>query len=316
MITINEVKARLLQNDNIYILTHQHPDGDTLGSGFALCKALQKLGKKAKVIIDGDLTDKYKYLANGIIEQDFESNYVVSVDVADIKLLGENKDIFEGIIDMAIDHHISHKQFAKEYFVDSNAGANAQIIYRIIDKLGVEFDSDIANSIFTGICTDTGCFKYPNASPESFRIAAKMIESGADSASISREMFDTKSRQRVALECETLMNIEYFCNDKASMITITQELLNKTGANDDDIEGLSALPRQITGVKVGVMVRERKTSGYKVSVRTTGEYSASNICAMFDGGGHKAAGGCVIEGTLEETQKLIKKAVEDEILNN
>ena len=313
MITLEQIKSKIMENDNFYILTHEYPDGDTFGSAFALCKALQKLGKKAKVLVDGDITDKFIYLTNGIIEQEFECNYVIAVDVAEINRLGVNKDIFENNIDIAIDHHLLHRPFAKEYYVDANSGANAQIIYKLINLLEIDIDSDIANCIFTGICTDTGCFKYANATAESFIIAAKMIECGADSANISREMFDTKSKRRVDIECRVLSDIEYFAQDKASMITVTRDMIEQTKATSDDTDGLASLPRQIQGVEIGVMIRERKIGGCKISVRTKGKYNATKICSYFGGGGHKAASGCVIEKPLEESKILIKEIVTKEL---
>lgn len=309
MLTLEKVAERLLENDNIYILTHQFPDGDALGSGFALCKALNYLGKKAKVLVVGEYPKKFEYLKSGIDECNFESDYIVSVDVADEKLLGENKDIYSGRIDLAIDHHESHRLFAKESYVDGKSGANAEIIYKIIKLLKVPFDKDISNAIYTGICTDTGCFKYPNATSETFRIVADVIDSGAESAKISREMFDTKSFARVRMECAVLDNIELFANNKASVICVTLDLLKETGAKDEEIEGLSSLPRQIEGVLVGVMIREKKLGGYKISVRTTGEYNASEICAIFGGGGHRGAGGCTIDGTLEEVKEKLKNEI-------
>lgn len=309
MITLDKAAQLLLENDDIYILTHQFPDGDTLGSGFALCRALQKLQKKARVIISGEMPDKFLYLKNGVEEQEFSCKYVVSVDVADINLLGDKKEEYNGRINLAIDHHELHRAFAENEYIEGDSAANAEIIYALIEKMGVTPDKHIADCIFTGICTDTGCFRYPNASPRSFRIAAQMMENGANSAEISRIMFDTKSKARINIERRVLDSMEYFADGKASIIYITRAMIAETGATEGDIDGLSAIPRQVEGVIAGVTMREKKDGDYKISLRTLPGCNAANICALFGGGGHKAAAGCTISGPLEQAKEKIMCAV-------
>ncbi len=299
MITLQQTAKLILEKDNFHILTHQMPDGDTLGSGFALCKALQNIGKNAKVIIVGEIPEKYQFLTHGIKEQSFECEYVISVDIADIKLLGANKEAYIGKIDLAIDHHESHIEFAKNTYLEAHTGANAMIIYKILKEMDITFDKDIANSIYTGICTDTGCFKYSNVEADTFRIAADMIDLGADFYNINREMFDTKSKARIELDCEVLKDIKYLHNDRTALIYVSQDLINRTGVTLSDIDGLSSIPRKIHGVKIGITIREKEDGTFKCSIRSLDGYSASKICGAFGGGGHTAAAGFTSKDTLE-----------------
>lgn len=308
-ITLNEAAEILLSQNNILILTHKSPDGDTIGSGYALCMALRQLGKSANVDCSDEISKKYDYITKQIISQDFEPKFIVSVDVADTKLLGDKLSVYADKIDLCIDHHILNKGFAKKSYIEPDSAATAQIIKKILEKMNIKFDRNIANAIFTGMCTDTGCFRYSNTSAETYRFAADMVDCGADYVMINRVMFDTKSRARIEIERMALETIEFFADNKGSIMCITKEMLDKSGADDGDMEGVASLPRQIEGVLVGITMREKKNGGYKFSVRASGEVSASDICARFDGGGHKEAAGCVINDTFENAKnKMIEVA--------
>ncbi|GHU81600.1 phosphoesterase RecJ-like protein [Clostridia bacterium] len=313
MITLQKAADILKKLDNIAILTHQYPDGDTLGSGFALCKILQQLGKNAKVLVNGELQEKYIYLTQGLKEQDFKVESIVTVDVADSALLGELKK-YKDNVELSIDHHISHKQFAKECYVDHSAAATTEIIYLLAQRLNCNFNSSIANCIYTGLTTDTGCFRYTNTTARTHKIAATMIENGCNSGFINKVMFETVSRQRAAIECKVMSNIRYFANDRGAMIYTTKAMLQEYGVNDDELEGVSSLPRQIVGVDVGVTIREKEDGVYKISMRTNNGVDASKICAIFGGGGHIAAAGCSIKAPLEEVKERIINAVEEYLI--
>lgn len=310
MIDLSTVANLLKENDNFYILTHQYPDGDTLGSGFGLCHALQSIGKKAKVIICGELPVKYSYMAKSINTDNFAPKCIVAVDIADECLLGENKDTYAGKTFLCIDHHGSNKEYAQNIYVDSTAAATAEIIFQLLPLLNVKITTEIADCIYTGICTDTGCFKYSNVTPRTLRMAADLVEAGCSYAKINRVMFDTKSKQRLQIEKAVLNTLKYYSKDRIAIIAITKDLIAQTGAKDDEMDGLASIPRQIEGVKVGITLREKNGGEYKLSVRTTSEINASKLCEAFGGGGHAAAAGCTINGTVESVTATIVKAAQ------
>ena len=210
-------------------------------------------------------------------------------------------------------YYDNHTNYAKMNFVDPSAAATAEVMADIIKEMNVKIDNKIAECIYTGISTDTGCFKYSNATPKTYRIAADMIELGARSAFINRLMFDTKSKKRVELEKLVLETLEFFCNDKCAVVYVTHDMQVKSGTADDDIEGISSIPRGIEGVQVGVTLREKENGIFKISLRTNDELNASDICKKFGGGGHPAAAGCTIHGGLENAKKSIVEAISDEI---
>ena len=304
LIDIGSVASFLKSHDNFTILTHAHPDGDTLGSGFGLCLALRALGKKANVINNEELPAKFGYLE--VEKQDFEEQTVVAVDIADVTLMGN--DIIEKYgskVDLCIDHHGSNRLFAAQSYVDATAAAAAQIVYEIVCLLGVEITPEIADRLYTGITTDTGCFRYANVTPETHRIAAKLMECGASAADINVKMFETKTRTYAALERLALDGMQFFYDGKCALITITREMFAESGSDENECDGIAAISRQIEGVLVGVTMRERRDGTYKASVRTHSPVDASAICAKLGGGGHHNAAGCQLPGTREEATKLL-----------
>ncbi|MDD6488626.1 MAG: bifunctional oligoribonuclease/PAP phosphatase NrnA [Clostridia bacterium] len=308
-ITLNEAAEILLSQDNILILTHKSPDGDTIGSGYALCMGLRQLGKKANVVCSDEFSKKYNYIVDNAPSQDFDVKFIVSTDVADTQLLGDKLSVYADKINLCIDHHGSNTDFAEKSYVEPTAAATAQIIKKLLELMNVRIDKNIANAVFTGVCTDTGCFRYTNVTAETHRIAADMIECGADSGTINRIMFDTKSRARIEVERMVLDTMEFFADGQGALVCLTQKMLEDTGATDGDTEGIAAIPRQIEGVKVGITMREKENGIYKFSVRTSDDIDASAICANFGGGGHRAAAGCVIDGGYENAKnKMIQAA--------
>lgn len=309
MITLESAAKTLLSKDKILILTHRSPDGDTIGSGYALAMALRKLGKSVKVDCTDPFPEKYSYFTDKLEKLEFDEEFVVSVDVADTKLLGEKLSDYADKIDLCIDHHGSNTKYAKEYYVEASAAAAAQVIAKLIRLMNVEFDKDIANAIYTGITTDTGCFRYTNVTAETHRIAADMIDCGAESGMINRLMFETKSRSRLEIERRVMDSIQFYLDGRCAIAYATIDMMKESGAVDSDMEGVSSLPRQIEGVMAGITLREKNNGKFKVSVRTTDELDASAICANFGGGGHKAAAGCMITGTLNEAIEQIIEVV-------
>ena len=309
MMMLESAAKTLLSKDKILILTHRSPDGDTIGSGYALAMALRKLGKNVKVDCTDPFPEKYSYFIDKLEKLEFDEEFVVSVDIADTKLLGEKLSDYADKIDLCIVHHGSITKYAKEYYVEASAAAAAQVIAKLIRLMNVEFDKDIANAIYTGITTDTGCFRYTNVTAETHRIAADMIDCGAESGMINRLMFETKSRSRLEIERRVMDSIQFYLDGRCAIAYATIDMMKESGAVDNDMEGVSSLPRQIEGVMAGITLREKNNGKFKVSVRTTDELDASAICANFGGGGHKAAAGCMITGTLNEAIEQIIEVV-------
>ena len=157
---------------------------------------------------------------------------------------------------------------------------------------------------------ETGCFRYASVTAETYRTAAYLVEQGAQNGTINRLMFETKSKAKVELEKLAMASLQYFCDEQIALICITTEMMQAAGAVDNDTESIPSLPRQIEGVKVAVTVKQKGEQDFRISLRTTEEVDASQICAQLGGGGHKAAAGCSYHGTLEETiEKMVALSV-------
>ena len=308
-ISLLEIETILQQHDNFHILTHKSPDGDTLGSAFALCLALQRMGKQAKVLCSDEIPEKYDFLSKNVRAQDFEPEYIISVDLADLQLLGRNLQHYADKIDLCIDHHPSNKRFAKRYYIEGDSAATAEIIYELLRLLSVDLDVDLANCIYTGVATDTGCFRHTNTTARTHRIAADVMSLGAEAFKINKIMFDTKSKARLDLERIALESMELFFADRCAIISISHEELLSLNVTDSDFDGISALPRQIEGVLVGVLIKEKEPGVFRVSVRTDDMIDASKICENFGGGGHKNAAGCTFDGTLENVKSQLLSVI-------
>lgn len=306
---IEKTAKFLLSHDNYEILTHDYPDGDTLGSGFGLCLALQQLGKNARVLTT-NLPKDFVFLTEGVKELSFEAQTIVSVDIADEKLLGSNREKYQGKIELCIDHHRTNRIEAPHKLVDPESAANCEILYRLFRFMGIEITKQIANCLYTGVSTDTGCFKYGNTTPRTLRTAADLLDTGIDAPWINKVMFDTKTKLKIKLEQEVYGGIEYYSGDRCAIIAVTCEMQKRLGVGDDELEGLASIPRQIEGVLIGITMREKENGVFKVSVRTDRSVNAAEFCAGFGGGGHAEAAGCQVKGTLEESKAQLKSAVD------
>lgn len=311
-IDVKECSALLKESDNYLILTHRNPDGDTLGSAFALKRALDLLGKKSMVRCSDNIHPKFSYLWNGVDNSEIEYKKIIAVDVADKKLLGEEFEALYGDkVWLCIDHHLSNREYAENLLLEDRAAA-AVVIYEVICELGVEITPEIANCVYTGLATDTGCFMFSNTTPTVHRIAAEVMENGADYTLINRLMFETKTLSYLKLEQMAVASIESYFDGKCAIMTITQDMFNESGSNASECDGIASIPRKIEGVKIGVTIRERTDGKYKVSLRTVEPYDAAKICGKLGGGGHNRAAGCDFDCSLEEAKKTLLEIIKAE----
>lgn len=310
---VKECVSLLKEYDNYLILTHRNPDGDTLGSAFALHRALSQLNKKSMVRCGDPIHPKYSYLWDGIGNDEIEFDKIIAVDVADKKLLGEEFEAKYGDnVFLCIDHHLSNREYAENLLLEDRAAA-AVIIYEIICEMGILFTPEMANCVYTGLATDTGCFLFSNTTPTVHRIAADVMEKGADYTFINRLMFETKTLSYLRLEQMAVSSIESHFDGKCAIMMVTRKMIEESGSSASDCDGIAAIPRKIEGVKIAVTIRERHDGSYKVSLRTVEPYDAAKICANFGGGGHHAAAGCDFNCPVDEVKAALLKVIKEEL---
>jgi phosphoesterase RecJ-like protein len=317
MMTLSETAALLRSYDKVLILSHRNPDGDTLGSATALCRAYLDMGKQARIFCHDAVPDKFAYLLPEM--PDFTPDVIVSVDVADAALLGERTmALLDGrTVALAIDHHPTHRLFAEKLYLEGTSASCCEIIWELLVEMGCPITKEIADCLYTGVATDTGCFKFSNTSPRTHKIAAELMEAGADYVAINKVMFDTKTFPELKLEQLALENLYLSEDGKIAILTITTDMLQKTGMAETGLDAITTLPRQIEGVEAGVTIKQRAESEFKVSLRTGETLDASHICGKFGGGGHARAAGCQFDGLCpEEIRRQLLDAIREEMYGN
>ena len=310
-LTKAETAAFLAEHDRFSIITHCGPDGDTVGSSAGLCLGLRQLGKTAHVLENSQVPEKYQYLLDGLTKPDAETgDTLVAVDVATPTMISADSIHLQEKIDLRIDHHSSDTPFAKNEYVDRTAAACSEIVWELLQPLGVKMETPLANALFTAVSTDTGCFRYANTSARSFALASACAAVSPDIFRISQALFDTVTMGRLRLQSWVVEHMHLLCDGKIAVCGVPaniQELLDLT---EEDMGNLSGFLRSIDGVKIAATVRQDNEGHTGFSVRAVPGYDAAAICEKFGGGGHKGAAGAGMENvTLEEAVNALIAAM-------
>ena len=313
MKTINEAARWLLERDHFLILTHRRPDGDAVGSAVALCLGLRSIGKDAWIWANPQFTPRYAARLAGLTRQDEAENAVlVAVDMASEGLMPFGGESFAGRTQLCLDHHPSNTGYAAETLVQPDCGGCGELIWDLLEELDVEITKDMAEAVYIAISTDTGCFRFNNTTARTFRTAAKCVDHGAGIGPINREHFEIKTKGRLRLEARVMESMEFYAEGRVAIACLPQTWVEELQVSEDDLDSISGFPRTIDGVCVGVMIRNSEPGKAKLSVRTAPGYNASDYCGKLGGGGHAAAAGCAIPGTLEDGKQAILAVLREE----
>ena len=305
---INKIKSA----GNILIFTHINPDGDAVGSSFALMKALRKIGKKADIIFEEPLSDYFAFFNFEYLTADtYKGGYdlKISLDSSDTKRLGRRAEFFTGDT-ILIDHHGTNLRYAEICYVDADSPSTGEIIFDLIEEMGIERDKDISDGLYAAMMTDTGGFMYSNTTAETHRKAALAIESGADYVTLNRKLNVEKSYESQRLSALCVEKMEFFHDRKICLSYFDNELCGKYGLSLDDLNGMSATVSSIKDVEIAIFISETVKGQIKVSLRSVDYADVSEISVAFGGGGHKKAAGFVAENIsyAELKAKLIEMA--------
>ena len=316
--TLDDILVELKNAKTIVVLTHESPDGDAISSSLSVFHALQQYGKNVDVVIPEHAKD-FDFLpgADQILNNGKEEQYdlAISVDCTDLKRLAGGKEYFETAKKtVEIDHHSVNAMFADYNYVDPVSPSCCQVLIGMFEYYGVEITKEIANCILTGMITDTGGFQWGGVTPETFEFAAELIRKGAKIKEICRKALRNKTKAHCKLERLVYDRLEFYENDKIAISYITIEDNQNTGAKLGDEEGLTEMLRDIEGVEVAVLLKEKEgKNGYKASLRSHETINVSEICLLLGGGGHPGAAGCFIPGTLEQAKTKILDAIKHAI---
>lgn len=308
-----EVCATLCEPRPTLILFHRNPDGDAVGSAFALKRTLDALGSPAWCVSPNEVPRRLRFLADGeqksvlpaAIPESFAHARVICVDVAAPSQLGEMREQFEGKVDLMIDHHAGGTPFADHYILPT-AAATGEILYAAVRSLRdagkLAADHIVNERLYAAISSDTGCFRFSNATATTHRIAAELIESGIDAAEINHLLFESNSLEQVKAEGAAISNLGFAANGKIGYVMFPYSLKSALGVDEEHLDTLIDIPRSVEGVRIAFSIRQPSPDGiFRVSVRASCDYDVSALCAKFGGGGHKRAAGCTIEAESIET---------------
>jgi phosphoesterase RecJ-like protein len=309
MNTIAEAAAALTAHDRILLLTHLRPDGDSLCSAAALCSALRRMGKTAALFPNPEITDTYAGMVAAYLAPPAAAwDYIVSVDVAGPEMLPLG---FSGAVDLCIDHHPSNPGFAALTVLGPDKASCGEVVLALVERLCPPLTPEEANLLYAAVSTDSGCFRYGNTTAETLRAAAHLIDCGADSHRLNKELFLSSSPARLRLEGMIYSDIHSYRNNQINFAVVTLQMMREAGTVEDDCEDLASLPGRIRGGVVNITIRELEENRCKASVRTNELVDASVVCRKLGGGGHKMAAGCTLSVSPAEMERLLLAAVDE-----
>lgn len=312
--TAEEIIQKLNEAKTVAIFCHARPDGDALGSGLALCIALNNLGKKAYMCCEELPPDRFSYIPEmSLVHTTLPSadyDTFISVDCADGNRMGVFSKRYHSFskTTINIDHHISNDGYAKYNHV-INCTATCEIMTEIFVKAGYEITQPMANLLMIGLVTDSGNFTHQDVSEETFKVAAVLRKSGADVNEINYNMFTKQPKSRALLYGRVMSGMKFALGDKFAYIFINMCDLADFGADKSLTEGFVDFPLTIDGVEVSASLLEFKKGQYKTSLRSKGKVNVNDVAATFGGGGHILASGCMLFGEPDEVVEQLVQAV-------
>jgi len=306
-LTRNETARFLEEHDRFAIISHCRPDGDTIGSAAALCRGLRQLGKQAWVLENPEVSPRFSWLHEGLTKQDAqEGDTVVSVDVA---APGMVPKVFSHLLEriaLRIDHHGSATSFTEAELVDPASASCAELVWDVLDEMGVQADQPLAEALYVGVSTDTGCFRYANTTAHTFAVAARCAQANARIYELNQELFETNTLGRLKMQAWIVDNMRLIQGGTMAICAIPRALEAEIGVTEDDMDNISSFPRTVAGVRMAATLRENADGSTKLSVRAVPGCDATRVTVKFGGGGHKGAAGASMRMSLADAAGAVE----------
>ncbi len=321
-LSMDSLCEMLCENKKTLIIYHVRSDADAIGSAFALRELLRMMDIPAICACGDEVPERLRFLTDGVQgsvvvdeEMDLDHERVISVDSASPAQLGNLFGRLHRYVDIMIDHHGSGTVYA-DYYIDAEASATGEILYEIAKNLIAmgripQIPPHVINCLYAAICSDTGCFRFPNATPRTFRRVAELLEAGAEQGEINRRLFESKTFKQVKAEGEAASRLVLHDGGRIASVTFPYSSKFALSLSDENLETIIDIPRSIGGVEVAYSVRQPEDKPFfRVSMRSAKEVDVSAICARFGGGGHLRAAGCSLEAAnVREAEEIILRAV-------
>jgi len=304
---------------NVVLVTHINPDGDALGSLIGLADTLETMGKKVFRYLEEPVSHLYAFLPDtNLMQNDIPAlqDFVlragndilcISLDCGDRKRLGKNAEELMSIRPFTvIDHHKSNEGFGDVAWIDPDCSSTGEMVFDLIETLGLTLSDKAAVGLFAAIVTDTGSFRYESTSVHTFEVAKKLVALGVRPDQVTGNLYDNYSAGRLQLLQKVLATLEIKGEGRIAIIMVTEDMLDSTGCSLADTENFINLPRSVTTVEAAVFVKETGPGRVSVSMRAKGNCDVAEVAARFGGGGHRnAAGFRAAEKTVEEVRDMV-----------
>ena len=311
--TLDEILKEIKNAEKIVILTHESPDGDAVGGSLAMKFMVKELGKEADVIIP-EYSRMFQFLpsANEIkIDSEIkEYDLAIAIDCANFKRMAKNEYFEKAKKTIVIDHHGSNNMYGDLNYVNPVSPACCEILVSMAEYFEIKISKEMGTCIMAGIITDTGGFRYLGITPDTFEHTAELIRLGVDIPDIYKRTMGTKSKANFELTKRVIDRMELLEDGKVSFTYINSQDELEVNAEPGDHEGLVNIGKDIEGVKVSILLRQKDNEeAYKVSLRSEEDINVSDICLIFGGGGHARAAGALIQGNVEEVKEKLMKEI-------
>ena len=303
----------------IALMSHVHPDGDTLGSALALAHAVRLLGKSAHLFCDDAVPQMLRMLpgSEGVCTPDrADAHYdlLIAVDTADEKRMGSCADLISRADKLVqIDHHGTNPGYAEENDIDPNAPATGLLVRELIAALGIQLNREIAMCLYAAIATDTGNLSFSSTTEEAFRVLGELMAYDLPMSDMNRVLFRERTKAQVGLLGCALASMQYFADERVTLTQVTLRDMERFHALGEDAEGIVNFGLDITGVSMTAFIREMEDGSVKASLRAVTPYTVDQIAKAFGGGGHTQAAGCTLHCSLEEAARLLTEAMQNAV---
>ena len=313
MINPSETAKWLLERDDFLVIAHRRPDGDALGCASALAHGLRECGKTAYVMHNPETTERYVQIVEDYWQPDgYAPENIITVDTASRSLFPSNAEEYKDAVTLCIDHHGSNELYAKYTCLAPERAACGEVVFDILNAMPCGVSAPSAERLYIALTTDTGCFTFANTTANTLRVAASLIDAGAPYVDLNKALFRTKTRGRVRIEAKINEGIEFLHGGKVAIAAITKEMMNVSGATENDMDDIASLPGYVEGVICWITIRELdEADGCKISVRTAPTVSAQDICSAFGGGGHPLAAGFSSMDSVEQIKDKLRAVIAD-----
>lgn len=323
---------QIKRNLNSLVIFHRHPDGDAVGSGFALRLLLEAMGCQTLCACEDEIPERLRFLVGDKQESilpenlpaDFIPEQIITVDTASPAQMGRLFPLYEGRVDLMIDHHARGEMYA-DGWVKGDASSAGEMVYELSRELlrtgrMAVLPDGVDKLLYAAVSSDTGCFRYSNVTPSTHSCAAELLSGDRfDPAEINRMLFEVKSEKLLLAERLGAERLTRCCGGALGIVTFPLSLKRTHDLTDEHLETLVDIPRSLEGVQVAVAIRQPADAPvFRVSMRSNTDLDVSAVCARFGGGGHRKAAGCTLDDpailTVEQAAETVVSAI-SELLN-